>query len=57
MGEPMITEEQTKKLRELHENVVRASTILAASPGFFKRLVLSKAQEEFDNYLKEIGVD
>ena len=57
MGVAMITEEQTKKLRELHENVVRASISLAASPGFFKRLVLSKAQEEFDNYLKEIGIE
>lgn len=58
MGEPMLTKEQTKKLRELHENVVRASTSLAASPGvFFKRLVLSKAQEAFDNYLKEIGIE
>lgn len=56
MGEPMLTKEQTKKLRELHENVVRASTSLATSPGtaFFKRLVLSKTQEAFDNYLKEI---
>ena len=54
MGEPTLTKEQTKKLRELHENVVRASISLATSPGFFKRLVLSKAQEAFDNYLKEI---
>ena len=58
MGESMLTKEQTKKLKELHENVVRASTSLATSPGvFFKRLVFYKAQEAFDNYLKEIGVE
>ena len=57
MGVAMITKEQTKKLRELNENVVRASISLATSPGFFKRRILSKAQKAFDNYLKEIGIE
>lgn len=50
----MIRSEQTRKIHELHERVVKAAVYLATEPngtGFISHIALAKAKEEFTKYL------
>ena len=54
MGEPMLTEEQANKLKQLAGNIAKASVLLAAGPNgsvFIRKLAAMNAQKEFDEYL------
>ena len=57
MGEPMLTEEQANKLKQLADNVTKAKVLLVTETGssnFMLKVVAvtaEGAEKEFDEYL------
>lgn len=54
MGEPMLTEEQANKVKQLADNVAKATVLLAVGPNgsvFIRKIAVMNAEKEFDEYL------
>lgn len=54
MGEPMLTQEQANKIKQLAFSCIEGVANHVSKPTLLSRIALERTKQEFDDYLKEI---